>query len=339
MLEDVPHTAGITKAVAGGALLGNIVPHQRLGLLRQHIALAAAHFKNGHHLVHRVVGEEQKPVEPALKAGVGVNKLLHQVGVARHDHHQIVPMVLHGLQHGIDGLLSEIIFRFAIEGVCLVDKQHAAHGLFDGLLGLESRLAHIAGHKAAAVHLHQLSLAENAQTAVNAGHHAGHHGLSRAGITGEHHMERHVGSGQVMLPAQFVDLHHVNEAANLVFHHVKTDIGIQLCQKIFHLFRRRQLLLWLALLLTGGHGSFLFAVFLGCFRRFGSGRDLRRGRRTPEIAVHALHAVLRHGADHVQLLQNDLILLIHLFCLLNGRVLHGPWPGTAAPPRNRSACR
>ena len=66
-------------------------------------------------------------------------------------------MVLHGLEDGVDGLLAEVVFRPAVQGIGLVDEQHAAHGLFDDLLGLDSRLAHIARHQAAAVHLHQLA--------------------------------------------------------------------------------------------------------------------------------------------------------------------------------------
>ena len=33
--------------------------------------------------------------------------------------------------------------------------------------------------------------------------------------------------------------------------------------------------------------------------------------RAPEVTAHAADVVLRHGAYHIQLLQNDLIFLIH----------------------------
>ena len=43
----------------------------------------------------------------------------------------------------------------------------------------------------------------------------------------------------------------------------------------------------------------------------------RRGQgRAPEIAVDAAQVPLRHGADHVQLLEDDLVFLIHLSALL-----------------------
>ena len=195
MLEDIPDAAGVAEAVPGGALLGDVVPHQRLRLRRQDVPLAAAHLEDGHQLVQRVVLEQQKTVEAGLQTGVGVDELVHQVGVARHDDHQIVPVILHGLQQGVDGLLPEVVFTAAVEGIGLIHEQHAAHGLLDDLLGLEGGLPHIASHQTAAVHLHQLPLGENAQASVDAGHHPGHHGLAGAGIAGEHHVQRHIGGG------------------------------------------------------------------------------------------------------------------------------------------------
>ena len=34
---------------------------------------------------------------------------IHQVVVARYNDHQIVPVVLHGLEDGVDGLLTEVV--------------------------------------------------------------------------------------------------------------------------------------------------------------------------------------------------------------------------------------
>ena len=112
-----------------------------------------------------------------------------------------------------------------------------------------------------------------------------------------------------MLTAELIDLHHVDEAVHLVLYHVKADVAVQLREQILHLLRRRQLLLGLRLLLAGGYGGLLFALSAG--GRFGRGRGLGCGRGAPEVAVHPLDAVFRHGADHIQLLQDDLILLIH----------------------------
>ena len=234
-------------------------------------------------------------------------------------------MVLHGLQQRVNGLLAEVILRLAVEGVGLVHEQHAAHGLLDDLLGLQGCLPHIPGHQTAAVHLHQLPLGQNAQAAVDAGHHPGHHGLARAGVAGEHHVQRHIRGGQVVLPAQLVDLHHVDEVVDLLLHRAQPDIAVQLRHQVLHLLRRRQLLLGglsVAGLGRGGGGRvLLFLALAGCGRGGGGHRlfsHVFKGR-APKVAVHPLHAVFRHGADHVQLLQNDLILLVHTKTTLSSK--------------------
>lgn len=82
---------------------------------------------------------------------------------------RVVAVVLHGFEDSVDGLLTKVVFGLAVEGVSLVDEQHAAHGLFNDLLGLEGGLTYVAGHQTAAVHLHQLSLGEKPQAVVDPG--------------------------------------------------------------------------------------------------------------------------------------------------------------------------
>ena len=216
------------------------------------------------------------------------------------------------MEDGVDGLLSEVVLAAAVEGVSLVDEQHAAHGLFDDLLGLEGGLPHIAGHKAAAIHLHQLPLGQDAQAAVDARHHARHHGLAGAGVAGEHHVQGHVGGGQVVLLPELVDLHHVDQVVYLVLDHLQADVAVQLRQQILDLLRRRQLLGLVggaaAGLGVGGGRGVLLRVLAG--GRGGRFAHAFKGR-APEVAAHAADVVLRHGADHVQLLQNDLVFFIH----------------------------
>ena len=71
-------------------------------------------------------------------------------------------MVFHRLQQGLDRLAAKVVLTAGREGVCLVDKQHAAQGRLDDLLGFQRRLADIARHQARTVHLDQLSLAQQA---------------------------------------------------------------------------------------------------------------------------------------------------------------------------------
>ena len=229
-----------------------------------------------------------------------MDELVHQVRVACHDDHQIVTVVLHGLQDGVDGLLTEVVVGASVEGVGLIDEQYAAHGFFQHLGGFQCRLTHVACHKTAAVHLHQLALTQNAQREIDAAHQPCHHGLAGTGVAGEDHVEGQLGGGQVVLAAELVDLHHVDEAANLVLDDIKADVAVQLCKEVFQLFGGRQ---------------FFFLFPFGGFRLglllLGRGRFLFRLGIAPEVAVHAAQSVLRHGADDIQLLQDDLVFFIH----------------------------
>ena len=42
----------------------------------------------------------QVSIKAGFQAGIGPDEILHQLVVYRHDHHQILPVVLHGLQQG-----------------------------------------------------------------------------------------------------------------------------------------------------------------------------------------------------------------------------------------------
>ena len=96
VLEQVADAAGIAEAGVG-ALFSDVVADQGLGLRREDVALAAAHFEDLEHLLRGVVLEQQETVEAALQTGVGVDEFVHQLRVARHDDHQIVSVVLHSL--------------------------------------------------------------------------------------------------------------------------------------------------------------------------------------------------------------------------------------------------
>ena len=131
----------------------------------------------------------QKTVEPGFQPWVGVDKGVHQVFIPRYNDHQIIPVVLHGFQDGVDGLLAEILPAVSAQGVGLIDEQHAAQRLFQDLRGLESCLPYIARHQAAAVHLYQLSLGEDSQRMIDPGHDPGYRGFAGSRIAGEHHVQ------------------------------------------------------------------------------------------------------------------------------------------------------
>ena len=66
-------------------------------------------------------------------------------------------MVLHGFEDRVDRFLTERVVLLR-QGIGLVDEEDASHRFADLLLGLERRLADVAGHETGAVHFDQLSL-------------------------------------------------------------------------------------------------------------------------------------------------------------------------------------
>ena len=90
-------------------------------------------------------------------------------GVARGHHRQVVPVVLHELDQGVDGLTSEVGFAAAGQRVGLVDQQHAAERLLDHGPGLDRRLADVAGDEERAIGLDEVALREHAERSVDAG--------------------------------------------------------------------------------------------------------------------------------------------------------------------------
>ncbi len=146
-----------------------------------------------------------------------MDEVVHQSVVARHNDHQIVPVVLHGLQKGVDGLLTEVVLRSAVERISLVDEQHAAQSRVDDPGGLDGRLPHVSGHQTAAVHLHQLPLGENAEAVVDTGHEPGHGGFAGTGVAGKDHVEAEVHGRQTVGLSHLIDRHHIDEVFDLFF--------------------------------------------------------------------------------------------------------------------------
>ena len=262
-----------------------------------------------------------------------MNEFLHQAVITRHDDHKVVAVILHRLEERVDGLLTEVVVTLAVEGVSLVDKQHAAERLFDDLARLDGRLTDIARDKAAAVDLDKLSLREYAERTVDARHQTRDHRLARAGVAGKNHVERKVRVGKPHLLAPLKDSRHVDEVIHLALDLAEPNVAVQLRLEISDLLRRgkRRFLFFLLVRACGGGGLLgLCAVRAPrrvCFGRGGS-RRVRRQWRAPEVAAHAIEAVLRHRADNVKLLEDNFVLFIHGDSLPSPRRVCAPSRGT-----------
>ena len=146
------------------------------------VGAVGQHLEDADQLVVGVVGELDGGAEPAGQPGVLGDEEGHRLGVARHDHDQVVAPVLHLLDQGVDRLGAVLV---AGQAVGLVDEEHAADGGLDHLGGLHRGLAEVAGHQLGPVDLDQLALGEQAERPVDARHQPGDGGLAGAGVADE----------------------------------------------------------------------------------------------------------------------------------------------------------
>ncbi len=230
VLEEVADVAAVAEVLAAlGVELVEELPCRLVGLRAEDVAvLFALQKENAHQLRPGVVLEVEELVEAGLEAGVGVEEFAHRLGVARDDHHEIVAVVLHGLEERLDGLAAEVVLAAGGEGVGLVDEEHAAEGGLDDLLGLEGGLSDVARHETGTVHLDELALFQRADRGVEPADEPGHRGLARAGIAHEHHVHRHRGDGQLVLLTQLAHLDEVHQALDVFLDVLQADQTLEL---------------------------------------------------------------------------------------------------------------
>ena len=88
---------------------GQVIAESHLGLGGKVIGRAVEHGPaDGHQLIQLVRGEVEVMRDPRAHAGVALEEHVHAVLVARQDHHQLVPVVLHHLEQDVDAFLTVI---------------------------------------------------------------------------------------------------------------------------------------------------------------------------------------------------------------------------------------
>ena len=206
VLKEIADLAGIRKILRRAHFPENdLLPHMLLRVIIQRVLVFfAVHEENVHQLINRVVREFNVLIEARAKPRVAVDKILHEVRVARDDHDKIVPMVLHRLEDRVDRLLPErVVLRG--QGVGLVDKEHAAERLLDLLRRLDRRLADVARHESRPVRLDKLPLREHADLLVNPCENARDRRLACARISRKHEVERDRDRLQPLVLPHFLD--------------------------------------------------------------------------------------------------------------------------------------
>ncbi len=156
-------------------------------------------------LVVGVVVERDRRAEPAREAGIGVDEPRHRRGIAGDDDDELVALVLHLLDEGVDGLLPVLVAR---EGVGLVDEQHTPDRGRGDLGGLDGGLAEVARDELGAVDLDELSGAEQPERVVDPADETRDGRLAGAGVADEHEVARHRRRSEACLTTLGVDLEH-----------------------------------------------------------------------------------------------------------------------------------
>ena len=169
--KQIAYAARIAKASGIAASLFQKLQKKGPCVVCQYVPAAfAAQFKDLCQLLCCIIRKMQKTVKTAFQTGVGMDEPLHGLSVAGHDHHQVLPMILHSLEQGIDGFLPVIAATPVGERIGLVDKEHTSHCLLKNLTGLNGRLPYITGHQPATVYFHQLAFGQDPQATVHARH-------------------------------------------------------------------------------------------------------------------------------------------------------------------------
>ena len=122
------------------------------------------------------------------QAGILLQKFLHPIRVPGEDHHHVVPVILHLLHDGVDGLIPIRATAAIHQRVGFVDKQHTALRLLEPFLHGLRCPAYIFAHQVAPPHFHQMSPGQQPVFPHDPGKEPGHGGFGRAGIAGEHHV-------------------------------------------------------------------------------------------------------------------------------------------------------
>ena len=181
-LEHVAHVARVAERRPARRLAEHLAQPGDDGLVRVVVGALGHLLEDRDQLVVGVVLELDLRAEPALEAGVLGDEDRHRQRVAGDDHDQVVALVLHLLDQGVDGFLAVLV---AGQRVGLVDEEHAALGLLDLVGGLLRGLAEVAGHQLRPVALDQLALRQQPERAVDPGHQPGDRGLPGAGVAVE----------------------------------------------------------------------------------------------------------------------------------------------------------
>jgi hypothetical protein len=169
--------------------------------------------------------------EAGLQPRVGGDELLHRPCVTGNDHGEPVAAVLHGLEQGVDGFLTEVVVALR-KRVGLIDEQDAAIRLPDRFERLRCGMANVTCNQGTAIGLDDVPLFEQTELTVYPANQTGHRRLAGTGVAAEHHVQRNRRNWQALCPPALLDAHQIDQLAHFRLDVFQADKRIQFGQGI-----------------------------------------------------------------------------------------------------------
>ena len=238
MLHKVSDIAGVCEIVGlvGNALLDHLTG-LLFGLFGQDVLLfLEILMQNVHQLVGRIILKEYEVGKPGLESRIGIEELLHQVGISCNYHDQLVSVILHGLKQFVHSFLSEVAVSLADrQRICFIYKEDATKCFIHDLLNSRSGLSDEALDHSSPVNLYQLSPGKDTEIFIYFCKHPGYRGLACTGITGKDHMLGHVGNLKPLLFAHLLDPHQINQRIDLMLDTRESRQSVKFGKKLLEL--------------------------------------------------------------------------------------------------------
>ena len=144
-------------------------------------------------------------------------------------------MVLDPLDQRVNCLKAEAVLTAAVEGVGLVNEQHAAQRALDDRVRQRGRVADIAAHQIGAGDLHELAAAQCADGLQVLGQYAGNRRLACAGVSGKDHVHVDLGNLHALSLAALLCLHVFGDVTHITLDFIQADDAVQLSLHRVHI--------------------------------------------------------------------------------------------------------
>mmetsp|Transcript_30509 Transcript_30509/g.71503 ORF Transcript_30509/g.71503 Transcript_30509/m.71503 type:complete len:336 (-) Transcript_30509:397-1404(-) len=196
-----------------------------------------------HELIGRVVGEIDVVTNTGHHTGNVGEEPVHSVLVTGNGNDEVILVVLHNVEKNLNGLLAVItVVSGIVEVVRLIDKEDAAHGLLDHLLGLGGRVADVLSDEIVTSGEDDMSATGVTHLGKDLPHPHSDGGLTSTGSTSEGHVERGNGRLKAELTAHLVQNKKGSNLLHTLLDRDKADeVTVQLVQLILNAFLEHEL--------------------------------------------------------------------------------------------------